>query len=177
MTSDEAEKILSQVEPPDVVEGEHRRPLKERLLEAHAEIVAKGVGAEARPVRSVFRLAVACAAAACVVAGWVVWSASRGANVAPNVNTMVSHPVTSPAQPDGLAPGNNSASFLTYHRALNEPPQALNSLLDQEAKSSAGPMRSLTDMDASRFLQTLDPVKENGHETRNMDGHAHSALV
>jgi hypothetical protein len=116
---------------------------------------------------------VAAAAAACVVAGWCIWLTSRGASVAPKVNAIVPRPVISPSQPDGLAPRDISASFLTYHRVLNESPQVLNSLLEQEAKSSVCPMRSLTDMDASRFLQTLDPVKENGHESRNMGSRAY----
>jgi hypothetical protein len=89
MTAHELETIFSQVEVPNVVEGEHRQALKERLLAAHADIPAEGVHGGATPKSRVLRAfnsffsaqrrAVAAAIVfAFILGGFVTWDLLNG---------------------------------------------------------------------------------------------------
>lgn len=185
MTDDEAEKILSQVEPPDVIEGEHRRTLKERLLEAHSDkvespnMLGTGILMATRSRIWLLRYAAAVAAAACILVGLAVWMVERADKGGVRIGqesravTIVAPTQRVAAKPAALPP----ADCLVYFRAWEKSPDSLDDLLTRDAAVLLRPEPNETALDARKFLKTINPIKEEHNEKHSMRGVASGALV
>jgi hypothetical protein len=184
MTDDDAEKILSQIEPPDVIEGEHRRTLKERLLEAHSDKVESpnmlGTGILMATRSRIWLLPYAAAvAAACILVGLAFWMVERadkgGVRIGPEPRAVT---IVAPTQRAAAKPADiPSADCLAYFRAWEKSPDSLENLLTRDAAVLLRPAPIESGLDGRRFLKTMNPIKEEHNEKHSMRGVASGALV
>ena len=128
---------------------------------------------------TVFRLAGALAAAACILVGLAFWMVERadkgGVRIGqePRAVTIVAPTQRVAAKPADLP----SADCLVYFRAWEKSPDSLDDLLTRDAAVLLRPAPIESGLDGRRFLRTMNPIKEEHNEKHSMRGVASGALV